>query len=71
MELNEFQQKVVNEFFMTDKNLLISAPTGIGKSFLAMYIAMNVKFKVIYTVPLRALALQLNDDYRTKNKQRH
>ena len=66
MELNEFQQKVVNEFFMTDKNLLVSAPTGIGKSFLAMYIAMNTKGRVLYTVPLRALALQLDDDYRTK-----
>jgi len=69
MELNEFQKKVINEFLMTDKNLLISAPTGIGKSFLAMYIAMNTKGRVLYTVPLRALALQLNDDYRTKVAQ--
>ena len=69
MELNEFQKKVINEFLMTDKNLLISAPTGIGKSFIAMYITMNVKSRVLYTVPLRALALQLNDDYRTKVAQ--
>jgi len=66
MELNEFQKKVINAFLMTDKNLLISAPTGVGKSFLAMYIAMNTKYRILYTVPLRALALQLNDDYHNK-----
>jgi len=66
MELSEFQKKVINEFFMTDRNLLISAPTGVGKSFLAMYIAMNTKYRILYTVPLRALALQLNDDYHNK-----
>jgi len=66
MELNEFQKKVINEFLMSDKNLLISAPTGVGKSFLAMYLAMNTKYRILYTVPLRALALQLNDDYHNK-----
>ena len=66
MELNEFQKKVITTFFMSDKNLLISAPTGVGKSFLAMYIAMNTKYRILYTVPLRALALQLNDDYHNK-----
>ena len=66
MELNEFQKKVISTFLMSDKNLLISAPTGVGKSFLAMYLAMNTKYRILYTVPLRALALQLNDDYHTK-----
>jgi len=66
MELNDFQKKVVNEFLMSDKNLLISAPTGVGKSFLAMYLAMQTKYRILYTVPLRALALQLNDDYHNK-----
>ncbi|AOS58361.1 lipothrixviral Holliday junction branch migration helicase [Sulfolobus islandicus filamentous virus 2] len=51
---------------MTDKNLLISAPTGTGKSFLAMLMAMEVKSRVMYTVPLRALALQLNEDFHNK-----
>ena len=51
---------------MTDRNLLVSAPTGVGKSFLAMYIAMNTKYRILYTVPLRTLALQLNDDYHNK-----
>jgi len=69
MELNEFQKKVITTFFMSDKNLLVSAPTGIGKSFLAMYIAMNTKYRILYTVPLRALALQLNDDYHNKIAQ--
>jgi len=66
MELNEFQKKVITTFFMTDRNLLVSAPTGVGKSFLAMYIAMNTKYRILYTVPLRTLALQLNDDYHNK-----
>jgi len=66
MELNDFQKRVINAFLMSDKNLLISAPTGVGKSFLAMYIAMNTKYRILYTVPLRALALQLNDDYHNK-----
>jgi len=69
MELNEFQKKVVQTFLMSDKNILVSAPTGIGKSFLAMYITMNIKGRVLYTVPLRALALQLNDDYHNKVAQ--
>jgi len=66
MELNEFQKKVISTFLMTDKNLLISAPTGVGKSFLAMYLSMQTKYRILYTVPLRALALQLNDDYHNK-----
>jgi helicase len=66
MELNEFQKKVINTFLMSDKNLLISAPTGVGKSFIAMYLAMQTKYRILYTVPLRALALQLNDDYHNK-----
>ncbi|ACB37244.1 Holliday junction branch migration helicase [Betalipothrixvirus uzonense] len=66
LNLNEFQKKALNEFIMTDKNLLISAPTGTGKSFLAMLMAMETKARVMYTVPLRALALQLNDDFHNK-----
>ena len=66
MELNEFQRKVIEKFNESDRNLLISAPTGSGKSFLAMLMATMTKYRVLYTVPLRALALQLNEDYKNK-----
>jgi len=66
MQLNDFQKRVIEKFLTSDKNLLVSAPTGVGKSFLAMYLAMNTKYRILYTVPLRALALQLNDDYHSK-----
>ncbi len=66
MGLNDFQKRVIEKLLTSDKNLQISAPTGVGKSFLAMYLAMNTKYRILYTVPLRALALQLNDDYHNK-----
>ena len=66
MELSEFQRKVIEKFNESDRNLLISAPTGSGKSFLAMLMATMSKYRVLYTVPLRALALQLNEDYKNK-----
>ncbi|CAJ31683.1 Holliday junction branch migration helicase [Betalipothrixvirus puteoliense] len=66
VKLNEFQQKVINVFHNTDKNILISAPTGTGKSFLAMLLSNETKGRVLYTVPLKALALQLNDDFQKK-----
>jgi len=66
MELSEFQRKVIEKFSNSEKNLLISAPTGSGKSFLAMLMATMEKNRVLYTVPLRALALQLNEDYKNK-----
>jgi len=66
VELSEFQKKVLVKFKESEKNLLISAPTGSGKSFLAMLMATISKYRVLYTVPLRALALQLNEDYKNK-----
>ncbi|CAJ31499.1 putative helicase [Betalipothrixvirus acidiani] len=66
IKLNEFQQKVLNVFHNTSKNILISAPTGTGKSFLAMLMSSEANGRVLYTVPLKALALQLNDDFQKK-----
>jgi len=68
-QLSDFQKKALNSFLMSNRNMLISAPTGTGKSFLAMLMTMETKDRVMYTVPLRALALQLNDDFHKKVAQ--
>ncbi|CAJ31623.1 Holliday junction branch migration helicase [Betalipothrixvirus pezzuloense] len=66
VKLSEFQKRVIDVFHNTNKNILISAPTGTGKSFLAMLLSNEANGRVLYTVPLKALALQLNDDFQKK-----
>ncbi|XP_049885974.1 activating signal cointegrator 1 complex subunit 3 isoform X2 [Pectinophora gossypiella] len=71
-ELNRIQSVVFNTAYNTNENLLICAPTGAGKTNIALltvvhqikqYIENNVilkdKFKIIYIAPMKALAAEM------------
>lgn len=60
-ELRPCQQKAINQgLFTTDKNILVSAPTASGKTLIAEFAMLQTilehKKRVIYVVPLKALA---------------
>jgi len=59
-KLNEFQEKVFNTFLNTKDNILMVAPTGIGKTTIAELIMLsNTNGKSVYISPLRALSYQV------------
>jgi activating signal cointegrator complex subunit 3 len=89
-EFNEIQSTVFNKAFKSDENMLICAPTGAGKTNIALLTIMreiskflntnknmfNVNtitdfskitwnFKIVYLVPLKALANEIVDKFKT------
>ncbi|XP_047508654.1 activating signal cointegrator 1 complex subunit 3 [Pieris napi] len=75
-ELNRIQSVVFNTAYNTNENLLICAPTGAGKTNIALltvvhqikqYIENNVimknKFKIIYIAPMKALASEMTASF--------
>ena len=60
--LYPYQKKAIEQILLNDKNILISAPTGNGKTLIAMLSVIthleNVNSKIIYLVPSRVLASQ-------------
>ena len=76
-ELNLIQSVVHKAALFTAENLLISAPTGAGKTNIALLtilheIGMHVKsdgsledkdFKIIYVAPMKALAAEMTDNF--------
>ena len=74
--LNRLQSKVYDSAFNTSENLLICAPTGAGKTNVAMLsvlqclsehmedgVIMADQFKVIYVCPMKALASEVTDTF--------
>jgi len=74
--LNRLQSKVYDSAFNTSENLLICAPTGAGKTNVAMLsvlqclsdhmedgVIMADQFKVIYVCPMKALASEITDKF--------
>ncbi len=70
-ELNEMQKKAIKEG-LKGKNLLISSPTGSGKTLVAEVIGLNNiingKGKVVYLTPLKAIALEKYKEFKEKYK---
>ena len=66
MGLNKFQSDVVNAFNRSNNNLLLVAPTGSGKTYIAEYIAKSVQGRVLYVEPLKAIVYQVIDDFHNK-----
>lgn len=61
-QLNEFQKKVMDVFLNTQKNILMSAPTGIGKT-LAMQLMMFLNEpRIVYASPLKSLSMQVYNE---------
>ena len=89
---NEIQSKVFDKAFLSDENLLISAPTGAGKTNIALltilreinkelkmknYIDINKDFdfknlnwdfKILFLVPLKALANEIVNKFKNQLK---
>ncbi|MEK6963954.1 MAG: DEAD/DEAH box helicase [Nanoarchaeota archaeon] len=67
-ELRPSQIKAIEAGLFEDKNLLICTPTASGKTLVAELAALNALYhdqgKVIYVVPLRALAQEKVRDFK-------
>src|SRR3989344_8404599 len=71
-ELNPAQKAAVDAGLLEEKNLVVAAPTASGKTLLAEIAALDtIKMgkKVIYIVPLRALASEKYDEFKEKYEQ--
>jgi ATP-dependent DNA helicase HFM1/MER3 len=71
--LNAVQSKCFNTAFQTDDNLVLSAPTGSGKTLVMelaiarlMVTSKNPDFKVIYMAPIKALCAERQQDWQHK-----
>ena len=65
LTLDPFQQEAI-EHVDADRSVLVSAPTGTGKTLIADYIvekALTENKEVIYTAPIKALSNQKYRDY--------
>ena len=69
-ELRPSQTKAINAGLFKDKNLLICTPTGSGKTLVAELAALNTilnkKLKVVYIVPLKALAQEKYREFKER-----
>ncbi|WKY06658.1 hypothetical protein Q1695_006668 [Nippostrongylus brasiliensis] len=76
-KLNVIQSIVFEQAYKTKENLLICAPTGAGKTNIAMLCILNTihehrmlngdiakdDFKIIYIAPMKALATEMTDSF--------
>lgn len=67
---NPVQSAVFNNVYHSDKNVLISAPTGAGKTDIALLAILRaLKYEnaqIIYIVPMKALASEIFSKYSSK-----
>uniref|UniRef100_A0A7S1KV15 RNA helicase n=1 Tax=Percolomonas cosmopolitus TaxID=63605 RepID=A0A7S1KV15_9EUKA len=73
--LNRVQSIVYNTAFNTDENILVCAPTGCGKTNVAMMTilrevgkhfqdgVLRKDFKIVYVAPMKALASEMTDGF--------
>jgi activating signal cointegrator complex subunit 3 len=77
--LNPLQSKVKDMAFDSDENLLVCAPTGAGKTNVALMTVLHEvnrawdplreevgEFKVVYISPLKALAAEITDKFAAR-----
>lgn len=75
-ELNRIQSVVFERAYHSNDNLLICAPTGAGKTNVAMLTILNIirshtdqgvihrdQFKIVYVAPMKALAAEMVDNF--------
>lgn len=81
-ELNYIQSKVYKKAFKSDRNLLVCAPTGAGKTNIALFAMLREvlkckrtdgsieyhKFKIIYIAPIKALVQEIVQNFRKRLK---
>ena len=69
LRLNPVQEKALKAGILDGESLVIAAPTASGKTLVAEFAAMNAirkGRKVVYIVPLRALATEKYHEFREK-----
>lgn len=75
-ELNRIQSVVFNRAYHSNDNLLVCAPTGAGKTNVAMLAIVNTirshtdqgvihrdQFKIVYVAPMKALAAEMVENF--------
>lgn len=80
-ELNRIQTIVYPTAYHSNENLLICAPTGAGKTNVAMLTIVNVirahtdqgvihrdQFKIVYVAPMKALAAEMTENFSKRLK---
>ncbi len=65
--LNPVQEKALKTGFLEGRNLVVSSPTGSGKTLIAE-MAIEKSKKAIYTCPLRALASEKYQEFQVFEK---
>ncbi|UCD07374.1 MAG: DEAD/DEAH box helicase [Candidatus Aenigmatarchaeota archaeon] len=68
-ELNPVQRKALNKGLLDKNNMVIAAPTASGKTLVAEIAALDTikeNKKVVYIVPLRALATEKYQEFKEK-----
>ena len=72
--LNPLQSLALNNGLLSNKNMVIAAPTASGKTLIAeiasLYEIIVNKRKVVYIVPLKALASEKYEDFVKKYKNK-
>eukprot|EP00667_Euglena_gracilis_P014004 EG_transcript_14490 len=77
--LNRIQSKVFEPAFRSNENMLICAPTGAGKTMIALMTMLNLigqhlhggiirkeEFKVVYVAPMKALAAEMAENFHKR-----
>jgi helicase len=67
--LNPVQEKALKAGILEGRNMVVAAPTASGKTMIAEFAALNAikkGLKVVYIVPLRALASEKYHEFRDK-----
>ncbi|MBI4176010.1 MAG: DEAD/DEAH box helicase [Candidatus Aenigmarchaeota archaeon] len=70
--LNPVQELALKSGLLSDRNMVVAAPTASGKTVIAEIAALDAikrGKKVVYIVPLRALASEKYEDFREKYGQ--
>ncbi len=62
-KLNPVQKKALKTDFLNGSNLVVSSPTGSGKTLIAE-MAMEKRKKTVYTCPLRAIASEKYKEFK-------
>ena len=75
--LNRIQSKVFDIAFHSNENMLICAPTGAGKTNIALMTMLNLvgqhlhggiirkeEFKIVYVAPMKALAAEMAENFK-------
>ncbi len=82
--MNRLQSKLFHAAYKSNENLLVCAPTGAGKTDVAMMTVLHevgsnilpggvinkAAFKIVYVAPMKALAAEITDKFSKRYIER-